>query len=145
MNKDLWCLKYEFKKFKYQPKPEPVQGCAVKSLAFIPDDLLDCIAAAEIAEKMTMKPKNQIIALCKENDKLKADLRCLKYEVKNLKKIQAPQADAPAAITDDHYSLKSLDIENRKNQIFIYLNLSLNKGAFINISIYVFNIHFQIF
>ena len=65
-----------------------------------------------------------------------------KYVVKKLK-IPVPQADAPAAITDNHYTFRSKGNENIRKPIFICLNF--NNNTFINTNIYVFNTHFQIF
>ena len=75
------------------------------------------------------------------NYKLIDDLRCLKYDFRNIKETPAPQVDAPPAIRDDHYLLKSEDIENRRRPIFIYL--SLNKMLLL-ILIFMFLIYYLI-
>ena len=98
MNRDMKYMKYEVKKLKDAPAPEPVQERAVPE---IPADLVQRVddaqtqsskatETAENANKQLESANQQIADLKNENDQLKTDVKCLKYEVKKLKEAPAP-------------------------------------------------------
>ena len=121
LRNDLKCLKYEVKKLKEKPEPEPVE----REVPVIPDELYERVDKAESqstqaadranradskateaankardAQSVAHDANSRIAEITKENDKLKSDMACLKYEVKKLKDAPAPEQQ-PVVIPDE--------------------------------------------
>ncbi|KAK8840597.1 hypothetical protein M9Y10_030368 [Tritrichomonas musculus] len=112
MTDDMKCLKYEVKKLKDAPQPEPTPVVEERSAPSIPDDLVQRVDDAQQtstkANEAVTNAQQQIVALKTENEQLKSDMRCLKYEVKKLKDAPVQEAapveqaePAPIVIPDE--------------------------------------------